>query len=339
MFLKFGQDSSLFASSTQPTGLETTGNYMWQGNANERAPGLVGGVRFDLGGAWDARLAPEGGIFLPSGGEYVSEVAGSPRWGSGLGSAFANNNPAPEQGTTGFGQREGPNSGRPRYEGRLVLEFEPWRGRKIPASQIIGSFQFGERMRYFAPPYQTAGRNFGLRSHSNGYTGELRLATPWWILLGKYYRGADLRFYFAGLGQDVFFDGGNPFSEPERTPQMRPVRAQGGFAQLQLPLSVWFNPENPRLHGFSTNLMFGYDSAFARDARRSGERRAQFALMGNLLYQYNRYVQFGFETDFIQMFYTDEQGGVFDPARGLLLGRRGRVGKNLRFEFATTFTF
>jgi len=63
------------------------------------------------------------------------------------------------------------------------------------------------------------------------------------------------------------------------------------------------------------------------------------ALMGNLLYQYNRYVQFGFESDFIQTYYTEEQGGVFDPARGLLPGRRGRVGKNLRFEFATTFTF
>jgi len=120
---------------------------------------------------------------------------------------------------------------------------------------------------------------------------------------------------------------------------MRPVRAQGGFAQLQLPLSVWFNPSNPHLHGFSSNLMFGYDSAFANDARRSGQRRAQIALMGNLLYQYNRYVQFGMETDFIQTFYTEEQGGVLDPARGIVLGRRGRLGKNLRFELGTTFAF
>ncbi|OFW35199.1 MAG: hypothetical protein A3J28_08265 [Acidobacteria bacterium RIFCSPLOWO2_12_FULL_60_22] len=339
VFLKFGQDHSLFASSTQPTGLETTGNYMWQGNANERAPGMVGGIRFDLGGAWDLRLEPEAGLFLPSGGEYVSEITASPRWGSGLGSAFAINNPAPGQGTTGFGQREGPNSARPRYEGRLVLEFEPWRARKIPPSQIIASFQFAERVRYFAPPFQQEGRSFRLRSRSNGYTGEFRLATPWWILLGKYYRGADLRFYFGGLAQDVFFEGGDPFTATRETPRMRPVRAQGGFAQLQLPLSVWFNPRNPRLHGFSSNLMFGYDSAFANDARRSGQRRAQVALMGNLLYQYNRYVQFGLETDFIQTFYTNDQGGLFDPSRGVLLGHRGRVGKNLRFEMGTTFTF
>lgn len=329
VFLKLGQDFSLFGSTTQPTGLETTGNYMWQGNVGERAPGVVTGARLDLGSGWDVRLAPEAGIFLPSAGEYIAEVAASPRWGSGLGSVFANNNPAPGQGTTGFGQREGTNSGRPRTEGRMVLEFEPWRARKIPASQIVGSFQFGDRVRYFAPPFQTAGRNFAMRSNSNGYTGEFRLATPWWTLLGKYYRGSDLRYYFGGLAQDIFFDGGDPFNETVNTPAMRPVRGQGGFAQLQLPLSVWFDPRNPRLHSFSMNWMVGYDSAFARDARRSGQRRAQGALMGNLLYQYNRYLQFGFETDFIQTYYTSPQGTFLS----------GRIGKNLRLEFSTIFSF
>ena len=338
-FLKFGQDASLFASSTQPTGLETTGNYIWQGNANQRAPGLVTGVRFDFGGGWDARLEPDFGIFLPSGGEYVAEVTGSPRWGSGLGSTFTLNNPAPGQGTVGFGQREGTNSGRPRYEARIVLEFDPWRGRGVAPSQIIASFQHGERVRYFQPPFQTAGRSFALRSDSNGYTGEFRLATPWWTLLGKYYRGADLRYYFGGLAQDVFIDGPDPFTTASVVPAMRPVRGQGGFAQLQLPLSVWFNPRNPRLHGFSANLMAGYDSAFARDARRSGQRRAQGALMGNILYQYNRYLTFGLETDFIQTYYTGEQGGLA-PAEGAEApGLRGRVGKNLRFEFGTIFSF
>ena len=46
----------------------------------------------------------------------------------------------------------------------------------------------------------------------------------------------------------------------------------------------------------------------------------------------------GVLSDFIQTFYTSEQGGIAGP-RGLLLGRRGRVGKNLRFEFGTTFAF
>ena len=340
VFLKFGQDWSLFASSTQPTGIEVSGNYMWQGNLNERDPGFVTGARFDLGGGWNWRVEPDAGLFLASGGESTAVSPGSPA----LGSAFAGGSaPAPGQGTIGFGQREGTNSGRPRYEGRLVLEFEPWPDRKIAPSQLIASFQYGERVRYFAPPFQEAGRSFGLRSNSYGYTGEFRFATPWWTLLGKYYRGADLRYYFGGLGQDVFFDGGDPLSAAGGTQQMRPVRSQGGFAQLQLPLSVWLNPESPRLHGFSANLMFGYDSAFARDARRTGQRRAQIALMGNLLYQYNRYLQFAVETDYIETLYTGPQGGVplgnpFNPATGTS-GLQGQVGKNLRFEVGPTFTF
>jgi hypothetical protein len=339
LFLKFGQDASLFGSSTQPTGIETTGNYMWQGNVSERQPGFVGGMRIDTG-AGRFRIEPEAGVFLPSAGEYVADVIPSPRWGSGLGSAFTQSNPAPGQGTTGFGQREGTNSARPRYEGRIVIEFEPWRGRNVPPSQIVGSVQYGERVRYFAPPFQEAGRNFAVRSKSDGYTGEFRLATPWWTLLGKYYRGADLRYYFGGLAQDVFFDGGDPFTATAGTPRMLPVRAQGGFIQLQLPLSVWFNPASPRLHGFSTNLMAGYDSAFARDARRAGQRKAQLSLMGNFLYQYNRYIQFAVETDFIQTSYTDPQGGVIDPASGIVTGQPGgRIGKNLRFEVGPTFTF
>ena len=52
--------------------------------------------------------------------------------------------------------------------------------------------------------------------------------------------------------------------------------------------------------------------------------------MGNFLYQYNRYLQFGIEMNWIEALYTALQGG---PARN------GRVGTNLRFEFATTFTF
>ena len=64
-----------------------------------------------------------------------------------------------------------------------------------------------ERTRYWAPPFQVNNLNFGLTSKIIGYTGEFRYATPWWTLLGKYFRGSDLRFYFSGLGQDIFFDG------------------------------------------------------------------------------------------------------------------------------------
>lgn len=322
-FMRFGQAATLFASTTQPTGLELTGQYQFQGNPQQRVPGFVAGIRKDLGGSWDWRFQPEAGFFLASGGEPVS----------GIGSVYAGNQPSPGQGTIGFGQREGPDSDRPSYQSRAVLEFEPFKGRRVASSQLIGSFVYAERRRYFAPPFQTGNLNYGLTSHIIGYTGEFRFATPWWTLLGKYYRGSDLRFYFSGLGQDVFFDGPSaPLTTTGVLPAMRPVRAQGGFVQLQLPWSVWMQPRDPKLQGFSTNLTYGYDSAFSRDAIRvvGGGRKAQHALMGNFLYQYNRYVQFGLEVNWLEALYLIRQGG---PTRG------GFVGRNLRWEYSTTLTF
>lgn len=319
-FMRFGLASSLFGSTTQPTGLETSAAYAFQGNIQERDPGVVVGTRMDMGGAWDWRCLLEGGLFLPSGGEAIQA----------LGSAFAGNSTAPGQGTLGFGQREGPNSDRPSYQSRMVIEFEPWKGRRIASSYVATSVEYAERTRYWAAPFQVNGLTFGLTSPTKGFTGETRLATPWWTFLGKYYRGDDLRFYFGGMAQDIYFDGPAPLTTTGVIPVQRPIRAQGGFAQLQLPLSAWFNPRNPRLHGFSMNLMAGYDSAFARDARRSQNRKAQQSVTGDFLYQYNRFLQFGLEYEWIQAMYLTVQGG---PERS------GRVGKDRRWEFSTTFTF
>ena len=319
-FIRLGLASTLFGSTTQPTGLETSQAYGFEGNVQERDPGAVIGTRFDMGGAWDWRVLLEGGLFLPSGGEPVT----------GLGSAYAGNTTVPGQGTLGFGQREGPNSDRPSYQNRTVLEFEPFKGRRIASSYFATSFEYANRTRYWNPPAQTDGLTFGLTSATKGYTAETRLAFPGATLLGKYYRGEDLRFYFAGMAQDIFFDGPAPLTTTGPLPTQRPVRAQGGFVQLQLPLSAWFQPANPRLHGFSMNLMAGYDSAFARDARRAQNRKAQEALNANFLYQYNRFLQFGLETNWEEAVYLGTQGG---PQRS------GRVGKDLRFEFSTVFVF
>jgi len=319
-FIRLGQASTLFGSTTQPTGLETSQSYGFEGNIEERDPGAVIGTRFDLRGAWDWRVLLEGGLFLPSGGEAVT----------GIGSAYAGNTTIPGQGTLGFGQREGPNSDRPSYQNRTVLEFEPFKGRHVASSYFATSFEYAERTRYWNPPAQTNGLDFGLTSATKGYTAETRFATPWWTLLGKYYRGDDLRFYFGGLAQDIYFDGPAPLTTTGPLPTQRPVRAQGGFVQLQLPLSAWFQPKNPRLHGFSMNLMTGYDSAFAHDAIRAQGRKAQEALNANFLYQYNRFLQFGIEANWEEAIYLTPQGGP-------LLS--GRVGKDLRFQYSTTFVF
>jgi hypothetical protein len=319
-FMRFGLAPTLFGSTTQPTGLETSAFYAFQGNIQERDPGAVIGGRFDLGGASDWRVLLEGGAFLASGGEAVN----------GLGSAYAGNNPAPGQGTLGFGQREGANSDRPSTQSRAMLEFEPWKGRRLAASWIGGSVEYAERTRYFNPPFQTAGLTFGTTSATKGYTAEMGLVMPVMTVLAKYYRGDDLRFYFGGVAQDIFFDGPAPLTTTGAIPVQRPVRAQGGFVQFQLPLSAWFQPVNPRLHGFSLNLMTGYDSAFSRDARRAQNRKAQESVTASFLYQYNRFWQIGIEAANMEAIYLTIQGG---------LGRSGRVGRDVRWEFSNIFTF
>jgi len=319
-FIRLGQAPTLFGSTTQPTEIETTFASGFQGNIQERAPGAVLGGRFDLGGAWDSRILLDGGLFLASGGEAVN----------GFGSAYAGNNPAPGQGTIGFGQREGPNSDRPSSQSRMMYEFEPFKGRRLAASWIGTSVEYAERRRYFQPPFQTAGLTFGTTSATKGYTGEMGIVTPVMNILAKYYRGDDLRFYFGGLAQDIYYDGGNPLTTSGAIPVQRPVRAQGGFVQFQLPLSAWIQPRNPRLQGFSLNLMAGYDSAFSHDAIRASGRRAQEALTGSFVYQYNRFWQMALETNNAELIYLTVQGGPLVS---------GRVGRNLRFEFANTFTF
>jgi len=335
VFLKIGQDWSLFTSTTLPTGIEATGVYVFQGVLWERLPGIVFGWRHELGGAWNWKVQPEFGLMLPVGGEGVFANPFNPLLGSGLGGVFTGNVNAPGQTGLGIGQREGVNSGRPHTEGRVVVQFQPFAGHpEVVPSQFVVSFQASDRARIFAPPFTAekpeALQNFILKSNSVGFSTGFRLATPWSTWIGKYYRGTDLRQFFGGLAQDVFYDGDSPFGPSTVLPRMRGVRSQGGLIQWQIPLSVLFHASRPALQGFSANLYYGQDSAFARDARRTGSRKAQHGVMGNLIYQYNRYVQFGAEMNWTEMLFTDRQGGSL---------RGGRVGTDLRKEFSTTFMF
>lgn len=335
VFLKVGQDWSLFTSSTMPTGIESTGVYVFQGVTWERLPGIVAGFHRELGGNWKWRIQPEAGIMLAIGGEGIFENPFSSLPGSGLGSVFSGNVSAPGQAGLGPGQREGVNSDRPHTEGRVVVQFQPFAHHpNVAPSQFIASFEASDRARIFAPPYTVAKpqemQNFILKNQSAGYTAEFRFATPWSTLLGKYYHGTDLRQFFGGLAQDVFYDGPSPFGSSADLPRMTGVRSQGGFVEWQLPISALFHVERPALQGFSANFYYGQDSAFARDARRTGGRKAQHGVMADFIYQYNRFVQFGLEMNWTELLYTSRQGG---PSRG------GLVGTDLRKEFTTTFMF
>ena len=98
IFVEFGQDWSIFGSSTLMDLFETTGFGFAQGNLYERMPMFRTGVQFGKG---DFKFQPEFAIALPSFGEP--------------------NLDADER--TRFGSRVGPESNQPEIQSRLVFQY------------------------------------------------------------------------------------------------------------------------------------------------------------------------------------------------------------------------
>jgi hypothetical protein len=168
-----------------------------------------------------------------------------------------------------------------------------------------------------------------------------QIPTRWFTLVGTAYRGGDLRFYLGGqlntfatdtggltavTGPYVTADGGPlaaagdavlgctaalvagacPAGAAEVAPQ-RPIRAFGGFVQLGLPISRWFNAD-PKGHnaGWQLHFTLGKDQVNNRDLNNPGfTGNANIAaplplLMGKsaiatLYYKVNTWASFAFE--------------------------------------------
>src|SRR5208282_2905201 len=142
----------------------------------------------------------------------------------------------------------------------------------------------------------------GFQASSTLWGNQLTVALPtrWFTLVGSAYKGGDMRFYFGGQINSFFTDvnglynvtpaqvtadggplaaqGGSvlgcnvnpgdapcPLGNVEVAPQ-RPIRGFGGFLQLGLPLSRWFNA-NPKGHnaGWQLSLLVGKDQVVDRD--------------------------------------------------------------------------
>jgi hypothetical protein len=190
-----------------------------------------------------------------------------------------------------------------------------------------------------------------LTSDRNAWTAEVQLPTPYLTLVGKYYHGGDLRFYFGGQLNDVFADlrGATPLATalslssrviPFGTlngqvvvAELEPVHGQGGFVQLGLPLSRIFGarPEG-RAAGWSLNLIYGVDTALAKDSvRANGLLRSDMGVV-QLRYRLNRWVAFIHEETYID---TRTVGGVRKLFRGVLVDNAHAW----RSEFGPIFTF
>jgi hypothetical protein len=369
VFALFGQDWTPFGSSTLPATIETTGVGIAFGSLYERAPQIKGGFVHNFGGSRTFKLSPEIAAVLPAFGNLPSDLGNQ----------------------LGFGERQGADSARPEVEARVVAQFQLDPAKGVAPAQLIVSGVQGRRAATVlasAIPACVIGqvaacvtgkefqeafpRGFRASSERYGVSAEAQLPTRYVTLTGKVYRGADLRFFFAGqlfsnfndpagLSKDCLnaeskasfceglsvdgssavlfgFDAnGSPFAAPQR-----PVRGYGAYGELGFPLSRIFNA-NPagRNAGWSMNLHWGYDAVVASDIRQhvapgGGRARSDWAF-GNLQYKLNSYVTFAFE----QSLYTtiaipNQTTGLFTTK---FAGEPAREANDRRSEFATIFTF
>src|SRR6266446_1567931 len=308
-----GQDWTPFASSTLPNMLETTGLGIAFGDPYERAPQFRSGYTHDFG---RFQLMPEIAVVLPAVGLTPSAANISNQ--------------------LGYGERQGPDSNTPQVEGRIVGQFKLDKAPGVAPAQIIFSFEEGHRTAIVlgavvpTAPITATNTNANLYkeafptgvrvgSDTNGWDFEWQLPTRFATLIGKYYSGSDLRYYFAGQlfsnynatggftnlasttsidGASTVFFGTNAAGVPFVVPQL-PVRAKGGFTQLGLPLSRWFGHDPEGRHaGWSLYLMYGTDQANTKDlikANPGGSRARSDMSVGTLNYKLNKWVSFAYE--------------------------------------------
>jgi hypothetical protein len=343
-FALFGQDWTPFVSSTLPNMIENT-NFggLGFGAAYERAPQARFGFNYNAGGSRSWQFQPEFAIVLPAFGDLPANVADQ----------------------LGFGERQGTDSQRPEIEGRFVVQWQLDKSPGVVPAQLIFSFEQARRTAIVTaanvPAAFKAAFPSGaeVSSSSNGYSAEFQLPTHFVTLVGKYYGGSDLRFFFAGQllsnFNDTFgltstatapsIDGASTVvfgllnGVPTVAPQ-RPVRGQGGFIQIGLPLSRIFDADpKGRNAGWSAYLYYGFDQATARDARRFSPVRGRSDLFsGNIQYKLNSFVTFALEEG---LYRTRAANNFFFDFGGLplLRGIPSREAHNIRTEFATIFTF
>jgi hypothetical protein len=342
-FALFGQDWVPFLSSTMPNMIENT-NFggLGYGAPYTRAPQARFGINFNAGGKRAWKFQPEFALVVPAAGNTPANVADQ----------------------IGFGERQGVDSERPNIQGRFVTQFQLDSASGVSPAQLIFSFMQGRREAIVTaanvPAAFRAAFPSGAKIGSSQYglSGEWQLPTRFVTIVGKYYTGEDLRFFFAGQLLSTFNDAAGLTSQataasidgsstvvfgllngaPTIAPQ-RPVRAQGGFLQLGFPLSRIFDADpKGRNAGWTAYAYYGYDQATARDARRFGGRSRSDLFSGNVQYKLNSFVTFGYEQGYYRT--RAANSSPFDfGGLPLLRGIPSRQAHNIRSEFATIFTF
>jgi len=334
----FGQDWTLYGSSTLPNILETTGLGVAFGSLYERDPQMRPGFTHKSGGL---AIMPEFAINLPA---------------SGLSPSAAN-----VTNQLGYGERQGPDSSRPNFQGRIVAQWQLDHAPGVAPAQFILSGFDGKRtaivLASAVPAAYQASFPTGISASSkqDGWDAEWQLPSRWITLVGKVYGGSDLRWFFAGQLYSFFNDTaglsntatvtsedgsssvvlGSKANGAQVVAPERPVRAAGGFVEVGVPLSRIFNATPAgRMAGWSLYATYGEDQARARDIDHcAGTRHEGTMAIGTLNYKFNKWVSFSYE----QSLYTTHA----NPEQPLPLfrGVRSREWNDVREEGGPIFFF
>ncbi len=376
VFFEAGQDWTIFGSSAMMNLFETTFFGAYWGNLYERSPQMRLGLVQKLGGSMDWKLSPEIAIMMPSAGDLPAssvkctvEALGTPTtctFVNGLASQI------------GYGERQGADNAKPTLESRVVLQFQLDRAPGVVPAQILWSgFYSGRQMTVLGSgvptcstcaggidQYKAAFPN-GVDIHSNGYGNQIAVSLPtrWATVVASGYMGADLRFFFAGQtlsyynqahGLTTLADGSsvdnnaavfgtNAAGQSVVAPQL-PVRGYGGFVQVGLPLSRWFNAEpKGRNAGWQAYAEYGLDAAnandfyLAKDVGASGAGPIKSTVKAvTIFYKMNPWVQFGFEESNYSSYAVPNDIGICTTK---IAGAKTCTSTDWRSEFGPVFTF
>jgi len=401
-FAEFGQDWDL-VSTTLPSLFETTGLGIGMGTLWERSPMFKTGVQLHSG---DFKVQPEFAIVMPVAGTSTLTEDQRQRFGDRAGAE--SNQPglearvvfqfplshnwrgvAPAQ-IIFSGHHSRANDIIP-HAAQLATSFTcvttpctiptPLTNLNVPNIGFSTSVAISGASNCTEPTgVCTLEQLFPKGAHAeypqNVWTAEVQMPTPWVTFDAKFYRGDDLRFFFAGQLNDVYSNlhglteagSGISFSgravlfgcaggvaggttaaptltcpgSPVSPAYLQPIGGSGGFAELSFPLSRIFHA-NPEGHntGWVFHTTYSTDRANYADASHGNHLGRTDLDTASLTYRLNNWVTFVHEVSYIvtRTANNHEPDGAITIERLPFAGSTTRQAHNWRNEFGPVFTF
>jgi len=368
LFFEGGQDWAIFSSTILPNLFETTFIGAYYGTLYERSPQMRFGVTKTLGdSSRHVKFSPEIALMMPSTGqiEKLGSLGLAGQIGQGEREGADSGRPELEARTVlQFQLDEAPGVAPAQL---FWAGFYSRRTSIVTSDAVVTPYSVplgtpAGTAALYAAAFPTG---FTVSSKQYGDQIGISLPTRWATLVATGYFGGDLRFFFGGQVNSYFTDTGgliNPITYATLdggplaaagaavlatnssgavviAPQ-RPVRSFGGFINLGLPLSRWFNAD-PKGHnaGWQAYLHVGKDQVVAADlanANASGVLPLRMGKMAafTLYYKVNPWCSFGFEQSIYATRLNAASGAAYTIA-----GTPSNEWQDHRTEFGPVFTF